>query len=129
MASNFTRPDLSFSTNVLARCASNPSPEHIDYANIVLCYLSSNLDMGIIYHGSDEILKSGGYDISNEIIGAVDSDLCGCKDTEKSTAVLVLMINGDAVLWRNTRQSTDSTGTAEAECKAAGFTGQQLISS
>ena len=122
-----TRPDLSFSTNMLARYASNPSPEHIDYANRVLRYLSSNLDMGITYHGSDEVLKSGGYDISNKIIGAVDSDLGGCKDTEKSTTGLVLMLNGGAVLWRSTRQSTVSTGTAEAECKAAGFAGQQLI--
>ena len=83
--------------------------------------------MGITYHGSDEVLKSGGYDISNKIIGAVDSDLGGCKDTEKSTTGLVLMLNGGAVLWRSTRQSTVSTGTAEAECKAAGFAGQQLI--
>ena len=37
------------------------------------------------------------------------------------------MLNGGAVLWRSTRQSTASTGTAEAECKAAGFAGQQLI--
>ena len=37
------------------------------------------------------------------------------------------MLNGGAVLWRSTRQSTASTGTAEAECKASGFAGQQLI--
>ena len=72
-------------------------------------------------------MKSEGYDVSNKISGAVDSDLGGCKDTEKSTTGLVLMLNGGAVLWRSTRQSTVSTGTAEAECKAAGFAGQQLI--
>ena len=122
-----TRPDLSFSTNMLSRYASNPSPEHIDYADRVLRYLSGTLDMGITYHGSDEVLKAGGYDISNKIIGAVDSDLGGCKDSEKSTSGLVLMLNGGAVLWRSTRQTTASTGTAKAECKAAGFAGQQLI--
>ena len=45
-----TRPDLSFSTSMFARYASNPSPEHIDYANRVLRYLSGTVDMGITYH-------------------------------------------------------------------------------
>ena len=122
-----TRPDLSFSTNILSRYASNPSPQHIAYACRVLRYLSGTVDFGITYHGSPEVLNAGGYDVSNKIVGAVDSDLGGCKDSEKSTSGLVLMLNGGAVLWRSTRQSTASTGTAEAECKAAGFAGQQLI--
>lgn len=37
------------------------------------------------------------------------------------------MLNGGALLWRSTRQSTASTGTPEAECNAAGFAGQQLM--
>ena len=50
-----------------------------------------------------------------------------CRDNEKSTSGLVLMLNGGAALWRSTRQSAVSTATAEAECKAAGFAGQQLM--
>ena len=122
-----TRPDIAFATNMLARYASNPSPEHISYANRVLRYLSGTIEMGITYHGTDEILNSGGYDITNKLIGTVDSDLGGCKDSEKSTSGIVLMLNGGPIMWRSTRQSTVSTGTAEAECKAAGFAGQQLI--
>ena len=49
-----TRPDLSFSTNMLARYASNPSPEQLDYANRVFRYLSGTVDMGITYHGADD---------------------------------------------------------------------------
>ena len=122
-----TRPDISFATNMLARYASNPSQEHLAYAHRVLRYLSCTADMGITYHGSPEILNAGGYDVTNKIVGTVDSDLGGCKDTEKSTSGLILMLNGGPIIWRSTRQSTVSTGTAEAECKAAGFAGQQLI--
>ena len=119
--------DLAFSTNILARYAYNPSPEHINYAHRVLRYLAGTVDLGITYHGADAVLNSGGYDITNKILGVVDSDLGSCKDTEKSTSGLVLMLNGGIVLWRSARQSALSTATAEAECKAAGFAGQQLI--
>ena len=54
----------------------------------------------------------------------VDSDLGGCKDIEKSTSGLILMLNGGPVVWRSTRQTTASTGTTEAESKAATFIGQ-----
>ena len=40
-----TRPDISFSTNILARYASNPSPEHLAYADRVLRYLAGTVDM------------------------------------------------------------------------------------
>mmetsp|Transcript_20662 Transcript_20662/g.28081 ORF Transcript_20662/g.28081 Transcript_20662/m.28081 type:complete len:118 (-) Transcript_20662:381-734(-) len=37
------------------------------------------------------------------------------------------MLNAGPILWRSSRQSTFSMGTAEAECKAAGFIRQRLI--
>ena len=122
-----SRPDLAFSTNMLARYAGNPSPEHIAYGYRVLKYLSDTQEIEIAYHGSKDVLNIDGYDITNKLIGTVDSDLGGCKDTDKSTSGLVLMLNGGAVIWRSSRQSTVSTGTAEAECKAGGFIGQQAI--
>ena len=101
-----TRPDISFATNMLARYASNPSQEHLAYAHRVLRYLSCTADMGITYHGSPEILKADGYDVTKKIVGTVDSDLGGCKDTENSTSGLTLMFNGGPIIWRSTRQSS-----------------------
>ena len=56
----------------------------------------------------------------------VDADLGGCKDTEKSTSGIVLMLNGGPIVWRSTRQTTSSTGTTESESKAATFIGQHI---
>ena len=122
-----TRPDLSFATNMLSRYASNPSPEHLVYANHVLRYLKGTAHFGITYHGDQNVLKCKGYDTTNKVIGTVDSDLGGCHDSERSTTGLVLMLNGGPIVWRSSRQSTASTATAEAEVKAAGMIGQQLI--
>ena len=119
-----TRLDLSYPAGILARYASNPSPQHIEYGYHVLRYIAGSIDKGITYHGSDKVLNEG-YPHRNKLYGSVDADLGGCKDTEKSTSGLILMLNDGPVVWRSTRQSTTSTGTTEAESKAACFIGQQ----
>ena len=70
------------------------NPEHIAYGYRVLPYLSDTQEIGITHHGSRDVLNIDGYDITNKLIGTVDSDLGGCKDTDKSTSGLVLMLNG-----------------------------------
>ena len=93
----------------------------------MLRYLKGTAHFGITYHGDQNVLKCKGYDTTNKVIGTVDSDLGGCHDSERSTTGLVLMLNGGPIVWRSSRQSTASTATAEAEVKAAGMIGQQLI--
>ena len=113
-----TRPDLSYSAGLLSRFASCPGPAHVEAAKHVLTYIAWHPDLGITYHGSDEVLMEG-YDHRDRLIGSVDSDLGGCLDTEKSTSGHVVWMNGGAVAWKSKRQGTCSTSTTEAECKAA----------
>ena len=119
-----TRLDLSHATGMMARYASNPSPQHIEYGHHILRYIAGTLDKGITYHGSDAILNKG-YPHRNKLYGSVDADLGGCKDTEKSTSGIVLILNDGPVIWRSNRQTTTSTSTTESESKAACFIGQQ----
>ena len=125
-----TRLDLSHAAGMIARYASNPSPQHIEYGYHVLRYIAGSIDTGITYHGCDDVVNvaipeiGAVYPLRNKLWGMVDSDLGGCKDTEKSTSGLILMLNGGPVVWRSTRQTTASTGTTEAESKAATFIGQ-----
>ena len=114
-----TRPDLAHACGMLARYGNNPSMEHVEEARHVLKYLACTADLGITYHGSDAVLMAGGYDRRDKLVASVDSDLGGCPDTHRSTSGIVIMLNGGAVSWRSTKQSTNSTSTLEAEMKAA----------
>ena len=120
-----TRPDLSHAAGMLGRYSANPGPEHEQAAMHCLRYLAGTPDLGITYHGSDEVLMEG-YDHRDKLIAAVDSDLGGCVDSNKSTTGLVVWMNGGPVAWRSKRQGTQSTATLEAEMKAASTVGMEL---
>ena len=93
----------------------------------VLQYLAGTADLGVTYHGSDEVLTSGGYDRRDKLIASVDSDLGGCIETHKSTSGLVVFLNGGPISWKSKKQSTNSTATLEAEMKAAALVGMELV--
>jgi hypothetical protein len=120
-----SRPDVTFAAGMLGRYSQCPTDDHWKQAMWCLHYLAGTADLGITYHGSDEVLMDG-YDHRNKLIAGVDSDLGGCKDTQKSTSGVVVMLNGGAVWWKSRRQTTLSTATLEAECKAAVIAGMQL---
>ena len=105
-----TRPDLAQATGMLARYSNNPGPEHVNAAKHVLRYVAGTCDLGVTYHGSPEVLLRG-YDHRDKLIAAVDSDLGGCQDSQKSTAGVLVMLNGGAISWKSRKMSTVSTAT------------------
>ena len=121
-----TRPDLAQACAMMSRYASNPGPEHVKCAKHILAYLAGHTDLGITYHGSDEVLKSG-YDHRDRLVAAVDADLGGCNDSHKSTTGVVVWLNGGAISWRSKKQSTVSTSTTEAEMKAAAAGSMEVV--
>ena len=120
-----TRPDLAQATGMLARYSNNPGPEHVNAAKHVLRYVAGTCDLGVTYHGSPEVLLHG-YDHRDKLIAAVDSDLGGCQDSQKSTAGVLVMLNGGAISWKSRKMSTVSTATLEAEMKAAGLAAMEI---
>jgi hypothetical protein len=121
-----TRPDLGHAASMLGRYSSNPGPEHEKAGLHCLRYLAGTVDLGITYHGSDEVLMEG-YDHRDKLIAAVDSDLGGCADSNKSTTGLVVWMNGGPVAWRSRKQGTMSVATLEAEMKGASTLGMELM--
>ena len=119
-----TRPDLAHAAGLLGRFSNAPGEEHVAAAMHVLRYLSGTVDLGITYHGSDEVLLA---DRRDKLIASVDSDLGGCVDTHKSTSGLVVFLNGGPISWKSKKQSTNSTATLEAEMKAAALVGMELV--
>ena len=121
-----TRPDLAHACAMMSRYASNPGPAHVKCAKHILAYLAGHKDLGITYHGSAEVLQKG-YDHEDRLVAACDADLGGCKDTHKSTSGTVVWLNGGAISWSAKKQSTVSTSTTEAECKAAARISVEIV--
>ena len=103
-----TRPDICYSVGVASRFQSNPGLQHWTAVKSILKYLRRTRNYMLVYSGSD--LKLTGY---------TDSDFQGDKDSRKSTAGSVFVLNGGSVVWRSVKQSCIADSTMEAEYVAA----------
>ena len=66
-----TRPDLSYAVNILSCFAHNPGKPHWNTIKHVLGYIKRTIDYGVTYKVTGDL----------NLIGYVDSDFAGCKDT------------------------------------------------
>jgi len=79
---NYTRPDISFVVGILGRYPSNASMDHWKAVKQVLTYLQGTKDYMLMYKKFDHL----------EMIGYLDLDFYGCRDSRKSTfGYLVLL--------------------------------------
>lgn len=111
----FTRPDLAFPINYLARFMSNPSSEHFKALDVVWSYLVKTKDLGIIISGqscSNTPLNS------SNLIGYVDADWGGDLVTRRSTTGYVYLVNKVPISWFSKLQKTPAISSCEAEYMA-----------
>ncbi|KAJ1575582.1 hypothetical protein NDA15_006716 [Ustilago hordei] len=108
---NSTWPDLSLTMGVLARHMREPSQEHYQAAQRVLCYLESTRQVGLVYRASE----------SQEPLVA-HSDANWASDAtiqRRSTLGSVALVYGNPVAWKSATQKCMSLSTVEAEFIAA----------
>ena len=115
----WTRPDLVFATNQLAKFSHDPHQKHMDAARRVLRYLKGTKEMGITYTQSDQD--------PNRLIGFADADWAACTETRRSVSGFVCLLNGGAVQWRSRQQMSVATSTSEAEWVAASRAADELV--
>lgn len=102
-----TRPDLSYTVNVLSRFQANPGKAHWLAALHALQYVKATLHYHIKYtRNSEHGIKPYGY---------VDADYGGDPDTKRSTSGYVFIMAGGPVSWNSKRQATVTLSTTEAE--------------
>lgn len=112
----FTRPDLVYSVNYLARFMSNPSLEHYKYLNYIFSYLLKTRNKGLDLSISN---KQSAIDSIN-LIGISDADWGGDLDSRKSTIGNLFVLNNInnnniAISWISKLQKTVALSSAEAE--------------
>ncbi|TPX36954.1 DNA-directed DNA polymerase [Synchytrium microbalum] len=102
---NSTRPDISFSVNLLARFSKNPTYRHYKGLKHICQYLKHTPDHGLFFKKAQdfkiEVYADAGY----------RSD----STTSKSQTGYVLMLNDTAFHWRSVKQTITATSAFEAE--------------
>ncbi|TPX39984.1 DNA-directed DNA polymerase [Synchytrium endobioticum] len=101
---NFTRPDISFSVNMLARQTHAPTKRHWDAIKQLFRYLNGTRNLGLYY------LK-GNLDIA----GYADAGFVSDWSSGKLQTGYVFTIGGTAFSWKSTKQSITATSTTHAE--------------
>jgi len=107
-----TRPDLTYTTSVLARFVSNPARIHYVAMQRVLAYLQTTPDVSLVLRPGS---KQSGVDIYTDSSWDEKFSVSGC----------VIFFEGCLIVWYSRRQRTVSHSSAEAEYIAASLAARE----
>ena len=96
-----TRPDIACALSMTSRYQSDPGEGHWIVVKNILKYLRRTKDKFLVYEGSEELVVSGYTDASFQ------TD----KDDFRSQSGFVFYLNGGAVSWKSSKQSTVADST------------------
>ncbi|XP_055830819.1 secreted RxLR effector protein 161-like [Solanum dulcamara] len=102
---NTTRPDISFSVNLLASYSSAPTSRYWNEIKHILQYLKGTIDMGLFYP----------YNCSPNLVGYADAKYLSDPHKVRSQTGYVFICGGAAISWRSTMQSIMATSSNHAE--------------
>ena len=105
--SGWTRPDISFAVNSVARFCSSPTKEHWIAVKRIFRYLKGTSNYGLLY--------SKNVDNAGTMVGYSDADWAGDVNDRKSTSGYLFMMSGAPVSWKSRKQACVALSTAEAE--------------
>ena len=99
-----TRPDICYPVKELSRFMARPGVKMVIAAKRVLRYLGKTKHLGLIYHCVPRTVLGGLFATSFETPVSAFSDASWADrlDDRKSTAGMVLLFNGTAIMWWST---------------------------
>ncbi|XP_031254695.1 secreted RxLR effector protein 161-like [Pistacia vera] len=101
-----TRPDLSFAISLLSRFMSNLGAKHWTALKWVIRYINNTHGVGLEYCNRG---------VSLDLVGFVDADFAGDKDTRKSTTSHYFILGGNCISWKTQLQPIVTISLTEAE--------------
>ncbi|GJV86884.1 hypothetical protein Tco_1530822 [Tanacetum coccineum] len=105
------RPDVAFTQNITSRFQQNLGEEHWTAMKNILKYLRNTKDVFLVYGGN---LEAG-----LRVTCYCDTEFETDKDYIKSHTGYVFVLNGGAVNWKSSKQSTTAMSATEAKYIAA----------
>jgi hypothetical protein len=108
-----TRPDLSYSVNLLARYSANPSAEHWKALDVLIGYLKRARELGLVMKKGKGVMQ-------------LWSDANWGGEHERLTSGYLIKHNGNSIAWGAKRQTVVALSTCAAEYIALSIGSQQL---
>ena len=113
-----TRPDVSYDLSITSRYQSDPGESHWTAVKNILKYMRRSKDMFLVYGGLEDDLVVNGY---------TDASFQSDKDDFRSQSGYVFCLNGGAISWNSSKQSTVTNSTTEAEYIAASDAAKEAV--
>ncbi|GJW94851.1 retrotransposon protein, putative, ty1-copia subclass [Tanacetum coccineum] len=114
-----TRPDVAFAQNITSRFQQNSGEAHWTAVKNILKYLRNTKDTFLVYGGNPEAeLQVNCY---------CDAGFETDRDDTKSQTGYVFVLNGGAVVWKSSKQSTTAQHATEAEYIAASEAAKEAV--
>lgn len=111
---NYTRPDLSFPVNCLARFQTAPTSLHWTLLQRILYYVFKTSELGISCPKNDHDFPTNNKNMLDMFDSYADADHAG-DTTRKSTTGFVVRLFKTPLMWCSRIQSTIAEHTIEAE--------------
>jgi hypothetical protein len=102
---NNTRPDITFSINVLARYSSDPTRQHCNRIKHILCYFCGTRDMRLFYR----------KDTKSKLFGYTYVGYLSDPHKPRSQSGYVFTYGTTVISWRSTNQTVTTTSSNHAE--------------
>ncbi|KAJ9552489.1 hypothetical protein OSB04_016534 [Centaurea solstitialis] len=112
-----TRPDVSCALSMTSRYQANPGNDHWTAVKNILRYLRRTKEMFLVYGGAEEL----------SVKGYTDASFQTDRDDSCSQSGFVFLLNGGAVSWRSSKQSTVADSTTEAEYIAVNEAAKEAV--
>lgn len=104
-----TRPDISFSVNLLARYSSAPTRRHWNGIKHILRYLKGTIDLGLFY--SNETTNT-------QLVGYADAGYLSDPHKARSQTGYIFTCSDTAISWRSVKQTLVATSSNHSEILA-----------
>ncbi|GJS76488.1 retrotransposon protein, putative, ty1-copia subclass [Tanacetum coccineum] len=112
-------PDVAFAQNITSRFQQNPDEPHWTAVKTILKYLRNTKHMFLVYEGNPE----AGLRVECYCDAGFETD----RDDTKSETGYVFVLNGGAVDWKSSKQSTIAMSATEAKYIAASEAGMGVV--
>ncbi|WVZ75915.1 hypothetical protein U9M48_023933 [Paspalum notatum var. saurae] len=112
-----THPDIFYALSVTSRYQADPGENHWTAVKNILKYLRRTKDMFLVYGGEEEL----------SVTGYTHASFQADKDDSRSQSGYIFLLNGGAVCWKSSKQSTVADSIMEAEYIAASEAAKQTV--